>query len=208
MGVPSDEALLGAWSSGDERAGQQLFDRYFQPLYLFFFNKVSDGVEDLVQETFLACVEGRETFRGEATFRTFVFSVARNRLYKRWRRFERHGARIDFGLTSVADLGRTPSSAAASREEQNVLLVGLQRIPIDLQVALELYYWEEFTAAEIAGVLDIPEGTARSRVRRGRELLLREIARLGDAPIAQAAVERDLRAWAVEIREQLSRERQ
>ncbi|MEM7167788.1 MAG: RNA polymerase sigma factor [Planctomycetota bacterium] len=201
--VVADEELHRAWAAGDESAGQRLFDRYFQPLYLFFFNKLSDGIEDLIQETFLACVEGREGFRGEASFRTFVFAVARNRLYKRWRRYERHGARIDFGLTSVADLGRTPSSVAASREEHNVLLVGLQRIPMDLQVALELYFWEEFTAAEIASVLDIPEGTARSRVRRGRELLLRELEQLGEAPLADAAIARDLRAWAVEIRAKL-----
>ena len=201
----ADEELHRAWAAGDENAGQRLFDRYFQPLYLFFFNKVSDGIEDLIQETFLACVEGRDGFRGDASFRTFVFAVARNRLYKRWRRYERHGARIDFGLTSVADLGRTPSSVAASREEHHALLQGLQRIPIDLQVALELYFWEGFTAAEIACVLEIPEGTARSRVRRGRELLLRELEQLGQAPLAEAAIERDLRAWAVEIRARLGR---
>ncbi len=45
----------------------------------------------------------------------------------------------------------------------------MRRIPFDFQVALELFYWERMTAPEIAAVLDVPEGTARSRIRLGRE---------------------------------------
>ena len=98
--VRTDEELLAAWGDGDDAAGRALFDRYFEPLYRFFCNKVDDGVEDLIQETFLASVEARSRFRGDASVRTFLFAIARKRLYKRWRRAHRDAV-IDFGVTSM-----------------------------------------------------------------------------------------------------------
>ena len=202
---PDELELLRAWAEGDEAAGRALFERCFDPLYRFFSNKIDQGIEDLIQETFLACVEARDNYRGDASFQSFVLGVARNRLYKRWRHDQRHGARLDFGVTSVADMSPSPSSVAGRHENRDRLLLALREIPADLQVALELHYWEALPASGIAAVLQIPEGTARSRLRRAREALLRVLQRQGGASTSTLG-EDELRAWAQSIRDRLTSE--
>ena len=56
--VPDDDIeLLRRWRGGDARAGEALFERYFERIYVFFCGRMDDGVEDMVQRTFLGCVE-------------------------------------------------------------------------------------------------------------------------------------------------------
>ena len=97
---PTDLELLEAWRGGDRQAGEALFERHFDAIARFFRNKVDHGIDDLIQRTFLACVESKDQFRGEASFRTFLFAVAHNVLGKHYRSQRRHGDRIDFGVTA------------------------------------------------------------------------------------------------------------
>jgi RNA polymerase sigma factor (sigma-70 family) len=78
---PTDLELLASWRDGDTKAGNALFDRYFDALFRFFRNKVQEGAEDLVQQTFLALVQSRDRFRGDSSFRTYLFTAARSKLY-------------------------------------------------------------------------------------------------------------------------------
>jgi RNA polymerase sigma-70 factor (ECF subfamily) len=199
---PDDDALYAAWRGGDSKAGVQLFERHYPAVARFFRNKVDDDAGDLVQKTFLACLEGKERIRGDSSFRTYLFAVAHNVLYKHLRGKVREGARLDFGLTSVHDLQPTPVSLLARRREERLLLLGLRRIPLDHQVLLELYFWEKLPAREIADILGTAEGTIRTRLRRARQLL-------EEAMIALAASADELRdtlgnldAWADAVRPQ------
>jgi hypothetical protein len=64
----ADAELLEAWGAGDKAAGEALFDRHFEAIYRFFQNKVGPGViDDLVQQTFLGCVEAPDRFRGDSS---------------------------------------------------------------------------------------------------------------------------------------------
>src|SRR5688500_5815501 len=99
----SDRELLQAWRGGDTAAGDELFQRYFVPLYRFFRNKLDQGVDDLIQETLLACVRGADRFREDASFRTWLFTIARNELYTHWRARAKH-AGDDVGSLLLADL--------------------------------------------------------------------------------------------------------
>jgi RNA polymerase sigma factor (sigma-70 family) len=144
----TDLDLLDAWRGGDARAGNLLFRRYFAPLARFFRNKVDVGVEDLIQGTFLACIEGRDRFREASSFRTYLFAIARNLLYGYYRR--QHRA-VDFVQTSVIDLGASPSGPLGRREEAAALLRALRSIPLEFQVVLELSYWEDMKAPRDRG---------------------------------------------------------
>jgi RNA polymerase sigma factor (sigma-70 family) len=199
----SDLELLEAWRGGDRRAGEQLFERHFDAVARFFRNKVDRGIDDLIQRTFLACVEGKDRFRGEASFRTFLFAVAHNVLGKHYRTQRRHGDRIDFGVTSVHDLAPSPSVIMAGHQEHRVLLQALRQIPLDHQIVLELYYWERMKAAEVARVLDVPEGTARTRIRRAKQLLEEQMKRLvADKQLLESTLI-NLDAWAASLRDLL-----
>ena len=204
MVAPSDDLeLLDAWRGGDRDAGEQLFERHFDAIARFFRNNVDRGIDDLIQRTFLACVESKDRFRGDASFRTFLFAVAHNVLGKHYRSQRRHGDKIDFGVTSVHDLSPSPSAVVAQHHEHRVLLQALRRIPIEHQIVLELYYWEKLSAAEVGGVLDVPEGTARTRIRRAKKLLEAQMHRLIEDKVLLESTLINLDTWAASLRDQL-----
>ena len=178
--MPDDAALLQAWREGDRQAGDALIGRYFDPVCRFFRSKLGDDVEDLIQRTFLDCLERRDQIRAPS-FRSYLFTVARHRLFDQLRRGLRQPVDA-LGTLSLADI-RTRQSGALDRAQQKERVVAaLQTIPIDFQIALELSYWEEMSSSEIAAVLGVPENTVRSRLARAR-------AKLRDA-LADAASEK------------------
>ena len=189
-------ALLEAWRAGDAAAGQQLFRRHFDAVYWFFATKVDHGADDLAQDTFAAVVRNREQVGRRHSFRAYLFAVARSRLIDRLRV---RGRDFDPMETSIVDLGGSPTSALGRRQEHARLLSALRRLPVDLQVVLELHYVERLPGPEIAEVLELPEGTVRSRLRRAlaalRELLVSE-AGPGDT----ASADDDIERWAEELR--------
>lgn len=191
-----DEALLAAWRGGDAKAGRQLFARHVDGVTRFFFSKVQVGVEDLVQRTFLALIEA--ALPDGVLVRAYLYGIARKLLLRRFR--DEYRSPIDAGTVSVADLQTSPSAIVDQRQHLQLLYRGLQALPIDLQIALELFYWESLTAAEIGAVLELPEGTVRSRLRRGRELLAEQMQAL-----PAATVDADLDRWARELRDRVGR---
>lgn len=200
-----DRELLRAWRDGDAAAGRELYDRHFESVLRFFRNK-ADDVEDLVQSTFAACLASAADFRGEASFRTYLFTIARHELYAHWRKRRRKNDETELGSQSVEDLGASPSGVLRGREERALLARALRLIPLDLQVALELHYWEELSGPELAAILDVPEGTVRSRLRRGRELVAAKIEELaaGDAALSRSSVD-GLERWASELKAAMGR---
>ena len=197
----TDAELLERWHAGDGAAGNTLFERYFDVLYRFFRNKVDDGIDDLLQETLLACVRGRERFRGEATFRTYLFAIARNVLYGHWERRARRAADVDVGELSIEAMSTSPSGVIGRAAEHRLLVRALRAIPLELQVVLELHFWEDLSGPELAVVLDIPEGTVRSRLRRAREQLEAKMIELTDDQRLLSSTRDGLEAWASGLKE-------
>ena len=202
--VSTDPELLDAWRKGELSAGDELFNRHFAAIHRFFRNKVSDGLEDLVQQTFMACVEGRERFRNDSSFRTYLFGVAHNLLRDHYRAQRREPEALDFGKNSAVDAGAGPSTVVGKRREERLLLEALRSIPLDSQIVLELYYWEEMSASQTATVLGVPEGTVRGRVRRAKQLLKTELGKLARSPQELETTVGNLDLWAAALREQMS----
>lgn len=166
-----DAARLRRWAEGDAEAGRQLVHDNFALVRRFFVTKVPDtDAEDLIQNTFQACLESASRFRGESPFRSFLMGIARNMLL-RFFDARRKAARFDPLTHSVQDGGESPSAAVAGDESRAMLLRGLRRLPLDQQIALELYYWEEYSVAELAEVLGVSVTAAKSRVFRARQSL-------------------------------------
>ncbi len=194
--MATDCELFERWCDGDANSGNELFERHFDPLYRFFRGKVMGDAEDLVQQTFLACLRAKDGFRHDASFWTYLFTAARSKLYDHLRK-RKAQQDIDFGVTSLVDLGVSPSGKLAQREEQRATLAALRSLPLDLQIALELHYLEGLTGPALAAVLEVPEGTVRSRLHRAREQVASKLAELGgQIPGADHEVER----WATALR--------
>ncbi|MCX4240848.1 RNA polymerase sigma factor [Paraliomyxa miuraensis] len=197
-----DESLLEAWRDGDRRAGNVLFQRHFEPVRRFFVNKVDDEATELVQRTFLRCVAAKERFEGRSSFRTFLFAIAHNVLREHYRARSRARAEDDVDEHSVVDLGAGLSTMLDDKREQRALLLALRRIPLKFQVVLELYFWEKLTGPEIGQALGIPEDTARSRIRRGKELLREALGKVAEAEVAENTGG-DLDGWAEAVRAEM-----
>jgi len=165
-----DHGLLARWREGDRAAGQALFERHFESLYRFFRNKCEADCDELVQATLLACLESKQQFRGDSRFRTYLFAIARNKLFHYFRDRKRD-ERLDFSTTSVADLITTPGSRLARDQAHRALLAALRELPVEDQTLLELYYWEDMEAVELAAVFEAPAATIRTRLYRARDKL-------------------------------------
>lgn len=196
-----DAALIEAWRGGDIRAADTLLRRYFDELWRFFRNKVDDAAEEMIQRTMTALLKTPDQFRGESTFRTYLFRIARSELFRFYRERQRDRDRIDFDSVSVADMGASPSSVAAQREHERALLIALRRIPLEFQILLEWHYWEDLKMTEIAEALDIPLGTAKSRLRRARERLEAELRETIESRDQLTSTLQNLDGWAKQLRE-------
>lgn len=200
--MQADEELLSAWRAGDRAAGGELFDRYFESVRRFFVNKTDADVEDLVQQTFLACANARDRIQQAAGFRGYLFGIARSKLVDSLRSHVRRTEVLDTERDSIAALGMTPSGMLGDSEDQELLLQALRHLPLDLQIAVELYYFENVRGADLVAALGVPPGTVRSRIRRGLEQLREQVELLMRTPELRKQTLTTLDAWAQQVREQ------
>jgi RNA polymerase sigma-70 factor (ECF subfamily) len=181
----SDLELLEAWRGGDKVAGDALVERHFASVYRFFRRKLDvDTAKDLAQKTFLTGLEAERRIRDDLRFKAFVLGVARNILLQHLRASGRKAER-EAAVPDPESTAESPSRVVALRQEQQILLAALQALPVDLQMTIELHYWEDLTTREIAEVLEVPAGTVKWRLSRARELLRERIN--------EAVQEKDLR---------------
>lgn len=193
----SDSELLAQWRDGDASSGEALIERYYDSIVRFFRTKTHGDIDDLVQRTFLRCSEAIARFRGEGSFRAFLFGIARNVLLEKIRSRARHRQRVDpdLGVTSVRDLNPGISTAMWRKREKQAMVDALQHIPLDMQLILELFYWEELSVAELAETLEIPPGTVKSRLFRARKLLKEQMDQAPLAPELQRSVQAQFGHW-------------
>jgi RNA polymerase sigma factor (sigma-70 family) len=201
MSAEIDATLLAAWVGGDQRSGARLYGNHAVSVGRFFRNKVdARDVPDLIQATFLACFEHGDRLHEGASFRAFVFGFARNILFRHYRDKYRRHDKIDFGVSSLVDLGVTPTGIIANEQHQQRLLAALRTLCVEQQILLELYYWEGMRGSELGQLYELPEGTIRTQLRRARQLLAQAFERESSGP---AVPVESLEAWARGLREQV-----
>jgi len=193
--VAEDLVLLDRWCAGDRAAGNELFKRHFESLYRFFSSKVDVEIDELVQETLLACVTQRATFRRQSSFRTYLFAIARYTLYGYWKRVR---PTLDVDEISVASLSTSVGTRIARRQDQARLLQALRELPVEQQLLLELHYWEGLERSQLAEVFDVEEATTRSRLFRARQALRERLERT--APRPETHEDADFDVWARSLR--------
>jgi RNA polymerase sigma-70 factor (ECF subfamily) len=186
--MESDRELLVRWGANDATAGEQLFTRHFDAVLRFFVHRAPEEAQELVQQTFLGALAARERFRGEASFRTFLFAIARRQLLKH---FASRGSRskLVFRTMSLADLQTSADTRIANSDLQARLLAHMHELPVDQQLVLELHYWEGMRVRDVAEVVDAPEGTVKRWMYEARRTLADKLAlderglKLGPPPV-------------------------
>jgi RNA polymerase sigma factor (sigma-70 family) len=173
MSAPSDSDLLRAWQQGDAWAFEELTRRHYVSIRRFFDLRVPGAADDLTQQTFLGALEAASRFRGDASFRTFVFAIAHKQLLRSLR--ERPAALERFG---VDESPTSLSMIAVRQQEHQFLLMALTQLPLELQLVTELYYWENLRTAEIGEALSLNPSTVAGRLARARDLLGEHITQM------------------------------
>lgn len=167
-----DVALLRAWREGDRAAADVLIARLGPRLYNFFASKVVDGADELCQQALADCVADGGPLGPDGTrhsVRGLMFTVARRRLLQRLG--ERGSSSLDPGERSVADLDPRIDEVVDGPQQRRQLLLALQQLPVDAQVALELSYWERLTTEEIARVVERSEPEVEAQLAQARAQL-------------------------------------
>jgi RNA polymerase sigma-70 factor (ECF subfamily) len=177
-----DSSLVTRCLRGDETAWEDLVKLHTRKVFGLCYRFTGSGPEaqDLTQEVFLRVFRTVKTFRStEGSFGTWLARVTRNLLIDHYRRSrqERVTDSIEEQLPMIEESGATASSRpdqmVAGREASEILQATLQKLSPDLREAVILRDLQEMEYREIAEVLDIPEGTVKSRINRGRAELAR-----------------------------------
>jgi RNA polymerase sigma-70 factor (ECF subfamily) len=177
-----DQSLVSRCLGGDEAAWEELVRQHTRQVYglCFRFTNSAQEAQDLTQEVFLRVFKTIKTFRStEGSFGTWLARVTRNLLIDHYRRTrqQRITDSIEDQLPVLEQVGTTgaarPDQALAGREASEILQATLQKLSPDLREAVILRDLQEMEYREIADVLDIPEGTVKSRINRGRAELAR-----------------------------------
>lgn len=188
--VDPDQDVLERWRAGDQAAGRELFTRYFHPLYRFFANKCQEP-DELIQTTMLALVKSKDQFAGRSSFKTYLFTIARNELW-RFLRDQKRTALLDPELSSIAALVTSAGAQLARNDEHRALLAALRSLPVDQQTLLELHYWEDLDAAALGEILDRPVPTIRVYLSRARAALRDQMLARGAVPPSALDSDEDL----------------
>lgn len=180
-----DLALIERFLDGDQSAFDSLVraheDRVFSICLRVMTNR--EAALDATQETFLTLYRKADRFKGTAAFSTWLYRVAVNTCYDQLRKEKRrHTERLPEHHDPVDTRANDPFASIEVRPE---LEAALERLPEEFRSAVILSDVEDLAIAEIAEILQIPPGTAKSRVFRGRRLLAETLRNQGAMPRRQ-----------------------
>jgi RNA polymerase sigma-70 factor (ECF subfamily) len=158
---PSDLELITRWRSGDERAATQLVARHAPALARFASaSGAGADVEELVQDTFVRAFGSLETFRGDSSLRTWLFTIERRLLLDRRRAERRRGMEVELEeshLTTRQD----PLEAVLAGESRERLRAAVGRLSPTQREVFTLRVGEGLSYKEIAEAVGTTEGAAR-----------------------------------------------
>ena len=169
------DALARRAAQGDRRALEDLLGEHVDHVHAICRRVLGDPEDalDATQEAMIAIARGISGFDGRSRFTTWMYRVATNAALDEARRKARRPRPVEvIDDTTATAFGRPGSAALDERVSTRVDVdAALQALPEDFRAAVVLRDLSGLDYAEIAEVLDVPPGTVRSRISRGRALL-------------------------------------
>lgn len=181
--TPSDEELIERFQKGDTYAFEQLVYRYKDKLTNFVYNFLRNKVdaEDIVQETFLRLYRNKHSYKKIAKFSTWFYTIAANlaktELRKRKRRslLSISNMGIEDKDYDIPDVSLSPEKEVDSNIKENIIRDKIEQLPLKFREVVILRDIEQCSYEEICDILNIPIGTVKSRINRGRQKLQKEL---------------------------------
>lgn len=168
----TDEKLINKALKGNKGAWCKLIKRYEKQIYNYGLRMVgnSDDAMDLMQDIFISVFRSLQSFRGESSFKSWLFRIANYRTIEFYRRKKPMQSIDDEPELETAHEQTTENEHMASLQNQN-LVQAMQVLPIAQKAVIELKFFGEFTFDEIADQLGISANTVKSRLYSGLDKL-------------------------------------
>jgi RNA polymerase sigma-70 factor (ECF subfamily) len=178
----TDDDLMLMFAQGDQRAFDALFARHHASVYNFAVTMLHNAheAEEILQDTFLAVIRAAAHYRAEGRFQAWLMRIVRNRCLDRIEAEKRSPVAADPEIVSAVEAQtRTPSPFEnTSRNEREVLARrAIATLPERQREALTLFVFEDMRYEDIAQVLELPVGTVKTLLHRGRASLARRIGK-------------------------------
>ena len=186
----SDEILIKKFQEGDVGAYNQLVFRFKDRLLNFIYRFVNDLdlAEDLVQDTLLKLYTHKDSYQEIAKFSTWLYTIAANLARTELRKKKR---RKTFSVTELSREDREfiivssdvdPSEDLSSQNFEKNVQMALAELPDDFKTIIILRDIQELSYDEISKIVDVPLGTVKSRINRGRVKLQQLLKKKGERP--------------------------
>jgi len=174
-----DAELVRRFLAGDAQAFGELVHRHERRVYAVCLRVLGNAEDaaDATQDTLLSVVRKLDGFRGEAAFTTWLHRIALNVCYDHLRRAQRRPVlhRVLDDDQPEREQGEPVPDHADAVADERMVAAALAEVPEDFRVAIVLADMQDLPYEEIARVLDLPIGTVKSRVHRGRIALARAL---------------------------------
>ena len=187
MRAVTDEQLIKWVADGDPSCLATLFERYHRGVYQFCLQITRHPAqsEDLVQDVFLKILNKSRSFRGDGSFKAWMFNIARNVTLDHVRKARRQNTdSIDDDLMDLhlAD-NRSAEQAAAGSQKMQLVMQALTKLPSAAREVIWLGRFEFDNYEELGHALACNAGTARVRMHRAIALLNSTYTSINGAPI-------------------------
>lgn len=168
----TDRSLVERVKAGDVAAFERLFSRHHQRIYRFASRmcRHAQDAEDILQDTFLSAFRHAKTFRGNARFTTWLYTIAANAC-----RRSRRGGRPDTGPETghgpsapIDDWTRRPDVQAMRKETRRAIEEAVASLPKDQRLVLVLRDMEGLSAEEVGRIVGASVAAVKSRLHRAR----------------------------------------
>lgn len=178
----SDNELMRQIVSGDHAAFSELYVRYKNRLYYYFYRMLGNSAEqanDFLQELFMKLIEKPESYNPSYQFSTWLYSVANNMCKNEYRhRDVRHEYNSLEALEPQIDF---PEESSIDQDQViEKIFQTLELLGEEQRSAFLLRYREGFSIKEVAEILELPEGTVKSRLFYAKKILAEKLEYLKD----------------------------
>jgi RNA polymerase sigma-W factor len=180
-----DDKLVERAIGGDEKAYQQLVDKYQRALYYHILKMVrnKDIIEDLVQETFVKAFDNLESYSTNYAFSTWLYRIATNHTIDYLRKKKLPTKSIDAPVKTrdgdmqmeLPDEHASADRQVLKKQRKNIVQNAIQNLPKKYRKVIVLRHMEEKSYQEIADELELPLGTVKAHIFRAREMLYKAL---------------------------------
>lgn len=180
-----DDKFVSRAIKGDEKAYQQLVEKYNRALYFHIQKMIKEKelVEDLVQEVFIKAFNNLTSYSNEYAFSTWLYRIATNHTIDYLRKKKLQTLSINDPVKTKdgeMQVQLPDNSFATDREiirkqRQAIIHAAIEDLPDKYRMVIEMRHMEEKSYQEISELLDLPLGTVKAHIFRARELLYKAL---------------------------------